>query len=53
MVSSPPPERHHVLRRKSQTPDWQQLLWRILAVVFLIALAIAVHWFDREGLKDN
>ena len=52
-VSTPPPERHHVLRRKSQAPVWQQLLWRVLAVLFLIGLAIAVHWFDREGLKDN
>lgn len=52
-VSRPIPERHQVLRRKSQTPEWQQLLWRILAVILLIGLAIAVHWFDRAGLKDN
>jgi voltage-gated potassium channel len=44
---------HNVLRRQSQTPVWQQLLWRVLAVVGLIALAIAVHWYDRDGLKDN
>lgn len=44
---------HNLLRRQSQTPVWQQLLWRVLAVVGLIALAIAVHWYDRDGLKDN
>lgn len=53
-MSSPRLKRpHNVLRRQSQSPVWQQLLWRVLAVVGLIALAIAVHWYDRDGLKDN
>lgn len=41
------------LRRPTTTPVWLQIGWRVLFVFGLIALAIAVHWFDREGLKDN
>jgi voltage-gated potassium channel len=48
-----PPRRHLTLRRPSSTPVWLQIGWRVLFVLGLIALAIAVHWFDREGLKDN
>ncbi|QJQ31605.1 potassium channel family protein [Sphingomonas lacunae] len=53
MTSPRIPRPHNVLRRQSQTPVWKQILWRVLAVVGLIALAIAVHWYDRDGLKDN
>jgi voltage-gated potassium channel len=48
-----PAKRHLTLRRSSNTPVWLQIGWRVLFVLGLIALAIAVHWFDREGLKDN
>jgi voltage-gated potassium channel len=41
------------LHRASTTPVWVQLGWRILAVVALLGLAIGVHWFDRDGLRDN
>ncbi|GAA0729065.1 potassium channel family protein [Sphingomonas japonica] len=41
------------LRRKSGVPVWVSISWRVLGVVALIALAIAVHWFDRAGLRDN
>lgn len=47
------PERHAVLRRASQTPEWKTLLYRVLLVAGLIGLAIAVHWLDRAGLRDN
>jgi voltage-gated potassium channel len=47
------PERHAVLRRASQTPEWKTLMYRVLLVIGLLSLAIAVHWFDRAGLKDN
>jgi voltage-gated potassium channel len=50
---NPSPTQHHVLRRSSQTPIWLSLLYRILAVVGLIAIAILVHWLDRDGLRDN
>lgn len=41
------------LRRPTTTPVWLQIGWRVFFVLALIALAIGVHWFDREGLKDN
>lgn len=53
IASGPGAHRHNLLRRKSSAPVWRQLLWRVLAVLALIGLAILVHWFDREGLRDN
>ena len=41
------------LRRKSPLPIWAQISWRVGMVVGLLALALAVHWFEREGLKDT
>lgn len=32
---------------------WLSLLLRVLLAVALIMVAIAGHWFDREGLRDN
>ena len=44
---------HATLKRKSTLPVWVSIGWRVLSVVGLIALAVAVHWFDREGLRDT
>ena len=44
---------HVTLRRKSALPVWAQITWRVALVLGLLALAIAVHWFEREGLKDT
>lgn len=44
---------HATLKRKSTLPVWVSISWRVLAVFGLLALAIGVHWFDREGLRDN
>ncbi|PCD02586.1 potassium transporter TrkA [Sphingomonas spermidinifaciens] len=41
------------LRRKSQLPIWLSIGWRVTAVLGLLAVAIGVHWLDREGLRDN
>lgn len=41
------------LGRKSMTPIWIQIGWRVLIVLGLVGLAISVHWFDRSGLRDN
>lgn len=41
------------LGRKPSTPVWIQIGWRMLFAMGLVALAIAVHWFDRTGLRDN
>lgn len=45
--------RHAVLDRKSSIPVWASIGWRVGAVLFLYAFAVAFHWFDREGLRDN
>jgi len=43
----------YTLRRKSRTPVWLSLIWRILLAFGLIGIALAVHWFDREGLRQS
>lgn len=32
---------------------WRSFALRSLAAVLLLLIAIAVHWFDRDGLRDN
>ncbi|HEY7810854.1 MAG TPA: potassium channel family protein [Allosphingosinicella sp.] len=41
------------LRRKSPLPIWAQLGWRASLVVGLLILTLAVHWLERDGLKDT
>jgi hypothetical protein len=41
------------LHRSARTSPWVSLGWRLLLALALIGLALAVHWFDRDGLKDN
>ncbi|QTD57228.1 potassium channel family protein [Parasphingorhabdus cellanae] len=41
------------LRRQSSMPVWVDIAWRVLFVFGLIAAAVAVHWFDRNGLQDS
>lgn len=49
----PTPESLLTLRRRSGTPVWMSLLWRVLLAFGLIGIALAVHWLDRDGLRDN
>lgn len=42
-----------LLKRKSPLPVWVQLGWRVGLVLGLLLFAIAVHWFERDGLRDN
>jgi len=44
---------HYHLRRQSRTPTWLSLSWRALLALALIGVALAVHWFDRGGLRQN
>ena len=44
---------HVTLRRKSPLPVWAQIGWRVALVLGLLAFAIAVHWLERDGLRDN
>lgn len=48
-----PGDEYKTLTRKSGLPLWVDVLIRVGFVLSLVGLAIAVHWFDREGLKDN
>ena len=41
------------LQRKGRLPVWLQITWRALFVVALLGVAVAVHWFERDGLRDN
>ncbi len=41
------------LKRKSSLPVWLSIGWRVLAVLALLALAVGVHWIERDGLKDT
>jgi len=41
------------LRRRSTAPAWVPVAWRLLLALGLIGIALAVHWFDRAGLRDN
>ncbi len=41
------------LKRKSSLPVWISITWRVLAVLALLALAVGVHWLERDGLKDS
>ena len=44
---------HYHLYRPSRTPVWLALSWRALLAFALIGVALAVHWFDRDGLRQS
>lgn len=52
-MSRPRLPTHAPLRRKSSVSPWTSIAWRVAAVLGLYAFAVAFHWFDREGLRDN
>lgn len=41
------------LQRKGRLPVWASIGWRVLFVIGLLALAVGVHWLDRDGLRDT
>jgi voltage-gated potassium channel len=41
------------LRRRSATPAWVSLALRVLLALSLVTIALAGHWLDRDGLRDN
>jgi voltage-gated potassium channel len=54
MLRGPAPKDSFLtLHRKSRTPIWLSLVWRVLLALGLIGIALSVHWFDRDGLRDN
>lgn len=46
-------EKFQPLRRLVRIPVWGDIGLRTSLVFLLIALVIAIHWWDRAGLKDN
>ncbi|WP_414900128.1 potassium channel family protein [Sphingomonas flavalba] len=44
--------RYVTLRRRSDTPVWLSIGWRVLFVLALVSIAIGVHWIDSDGLSD-
>src|SRR5918998_1146951 len=44
---------HVTLRRKSPLAIWAQIAWRAALVIGLLLFAIAIHWLERDGLKDT
>ena len=54
MLRGPDPKDSFLtLHRKGRTPIWLSLVWRVLLALGLIGIALSVHWFDRDGLRDN
>lgn len=45
--------RHMTLRRKSPLNVWAQLALRLTLLFALFAFIVAVHWFERDSLKDS
>lgn len=47
------PRRFQPLRRAVKVPVWADVSLRLGAALGLVFLVILIHWFDREGLRDN
>jgi voltage-gated potassium channel len=41
------------LRRKPRTSPWVSFGWRVGLVIGMLVLVVALHWFERDGLRDN
>ncbi len=41
------------LRRHIPLPVWADIALRLSAALALVALVVAIHWFDRDGLRDG
>jgi voltage-gated potassium channel len=44
---------YHPLRRKLGLPVWADVFIRIGLALALVAVVVAIHWLDREGLTDS
>ncbi|MGL5838139.1 MAG: potassium channel family protein, partial [Sphingorhabdus sp.] len=53
MEKTRPPRFSAPLRRASKLPVWADVGLRLSLAFLLILIVILIHWFDREGLKDN
>jgi voltage-gated potassium channel len=41
------------LRRRARWPAWIGIAWRVGALIGVILFMIAIHWIERDGLRDN
>jgi voltage-gated potassium channel len=53
MAVMPRGPEHITLRRRSPWPIWVQIGWRVALVLGLLVFTILLHWFERDGLRDN
>ncbi|MEE9432721.1 MAG: potassium channel family protein [Sphingorhabdus sp.] len=53
MIRPSQQSKYDTLTRKSGLPIWGDVLVRVGFVFSLVAMAVAVHWFDRTGLHDS
>lgn len=42
-----------LLKRKGNLPVWVQLSWRVGLILGLLVVVVALHWLERDGLRDN
>jgi voltage-gated potassium channel len=49
----PAPRPALTLRRRSPWPAWVGIVWRVAALLGVIGFMLLIHWFERDGLKDN
>ena len=53
MSVRPPGPRQLTLRRKPRASPWVSIGWRVALVIATLMFVVAVHWFERDGLRDN
>lgn len=41
------------MKQRPRLPAWASLLFRVMLALALIGIALAGHWYGREGLRDN
>jgi len=41
------------MKQRPRLPAWASLLFRVTLALVLVGIALAGHWYGREGLRDN
>ena len=50
---APRPDDSLAMRQQPRLPPWASLSLRIVLALALIGIALAGHWYGRDGLRDN
>jgi voltage-gated potassium channel len=53
MAGDTPGLKTNIMRRRSGRPGWVSLAWRAMVLVAVMGFMVLVHWYERDGLKDN